>query len=193
LAATKLYIYDSTSDADTAQADGRFDEDEVYTVAVPSKEELIRALDRLVARRAFFNRVLVQTHGEPGCIKFNGLRIYDTTLRDSFAARNYHTLFPMYTRIYFDGCNVAGGSMGTEFFQKVGQIFLKIAGGEVFGYTSPGYGVSGWVPFIGGHTMHFSGELKKLYFAPGGTQFTPPAPTFPDDSRYRRDYIGHNI
>jgi hypothetical protein len=190
MAPTKLYIYDSTSDADTAQADGRFDEDDVVTLGVPSREALTAALDRLVRQRVYFNRVLFQTHGEPGCIKFDGLRIYDTTLQEYFAPRNYHTLFPMYTRIYFDGCNVADGTSGTEFLQKVGKIFLKLGGGEAFGYTSPGYGISGWVPFFGGHTIHFSGQLKKLFFNPGGVQFTPPPPPEPKN---RKDYIGHNI
>src|SRR5262249_52820421 len=147
-APTKLYIFDSTSEADVAQADGRFDDNDVLGFGVPSKEVLIGVLNGLVARRLTFNRVLFQTHGAPGCIKFNGMSIYDITLRDNFTAGRYHTLFPNYTRFYFDGCNVAEGTLGSEFFLKVGEIFLKLGGGEVFGYTSPGYGMSGWIPFI---------------------------------------------
>jgi hypothetical protein len=182
MAVDKLYIYDSTSDADVAQADGRFDDDEVYTIAAPSTERLLLALDRLVAGRARFSRVLFQTHGGPGHIKFDSQSVWDITLKEKFAPRNYHTLFPQYTRMYFDGCNVAEGSLGTEFLQAVGKIFFKVGGGEAFGYTSAGYGVSGWVPFIGGHTLHFSGEMKKLYFKPGGIEFIPPPPPMPKDS-----------
>jgi hypothetical protein len=188
MAVDKLYIYDSSSEADIAQADGRFDEDEVYTIAVPSTEQLLAKLDRLVTIGARFTRVLFQTHGGPGHIKFDNASIWDITLKSKFAPRNYHTLFPQYTRIYFDGCNVADGDLGTEFLQAVGAILLKTGGGEAFGYTSPGYGVSGWVPFFGGHTLHFSGQLKKLYFKPGGIEFTPPPPPAPTRERIERGF-----
>lgn len=194
MAPNKLYIYDSTSEADVAQADGRFDDDdEVISLGIPSRDVLVGALNGLLARRLTFSRVLFQTHGAAGCIKFNGMSIYDTTLKEYFAGKGYHALFPSYTRFYFDGCNVAEGTLGTEFFLKVGEIFLKLGGGEVFGYTSPGYGLSGWIPFLGGHTMHFSGELKKLYFKPGGVRFTPEPVPYKEPVSTRRDYIGHNI
>ncbi|MFN8179249.1 MAG: hypothetical protein U0167_15060 [bacterium] len=179
----KLYIYDSSSPEDREQAKGRFDDDDyVTTVGVGSKAQLLAELGGLVAANAYFSRVLVQTHGEPGCIKFDGLRIYDTTLKADFAGRGFHKLFPLYTKIYFDGCNVANGSLGDGFLDTAGTIFLRAGGGEVSGWTTPGYGMSSWVPFIGGHTVHYSGGLKRVYFDPGGVKQVPlPAPNPLDD------------
>jgi len=169
----KLFIYD---EEDEDQADDRFDSDDVTALAVGSTEELLAALDRLVASHATFDRVLFQTHGASGVIKFGDHHVYDITLTGRFAGRRYHTLFPWYTRIYFDGCNVAVGSEGDKFLTAAGNVFLRISGGETFGWTSYGYGYSGWVPFIGGHTIHFTGEVKKFHFSPGGI-LIPEAPT----------------
>jgi len=171
----KLYIYDLSSPEDRDQARKRFDDDDdVRAVGVTSKMHLLADLSRLVVEKTYFSRLLVQTHGGPGHIKLDGDSIYDTTLKSDFAGRGFHKLFPFYTRIYFDGCNVADGSLGSDFLETVGSIFLRNGGGEVFGWTSPGYGMSSWIPFIGGHTIHFSGNLKKMYFSPGGTKTVPP-------------------
>jgi hypothetical protein len=118
--------------------------------------------------------VLVQTHGVPGAIMINDKSIWDITLKSDFAGGGFHRLFPHYTMIYFDGCNCAKGSLGDEFLEAVGQIFLRNAGGEVRGWTSYGYGITWDVPFIGGHTIHFSGEAKTAYFRPGGVSYVPP-------------------
>jgi hypothetical protein len=130
-----------------------------------------------------------------GSIKFNGRSIWDTTIRDDFDPRGFHTMVPMYTRFYFDGCNVGEGTLGDGFIEKIGTSFLKLGGGEAFGWTSPGYGMSGWIPFIGGHTVHFSGDVKRMYFAPGGTKilYTPPASVWGPDRPHQKDYIGHNM
>jgi hypothetical protein len=166
----KLFIYDAD---DSEQAENRFDPGEVTAISAGSKLELIEALDRLVQRGATFDRVLVQTHGTPGGIQFGGVHIFDVQIRDEFAGRNYSALFPTYTRIYFDGCNVGATSMGTDFFLAVGAVFLRRSGGEVLGYTNPGY-YMGWLPLVGGHTHHFLGELKTLYFGPNGVQVENP-------------------
>lgn len=172
----KLYVYDSSTEEDRSQASGRFGaSDGVRSYGVDSKAALRFILDRLVAEKAYFSRLLVQCHGGPGNLKIAGGSIWDTTLRDDFTGRGYEGLFPLYTRIYFDGCNVAEGSLGTDFLAAVGKLFLRRGGGEVIGWTSAGYGMSGWIPFIGGHTVHFSGYAKTLYFRPGGVQYTPPA------------------
>jgi len=192
----KLYVYDSSSEADSDQASGRFDDNgRVYQMGVASKEELIQRWSNLQRAGYKFNRVLFQTHGSAGCIKFNGRSIYDTTIRDDFDPRGFHTMFPMYTRFYFDGCNVGEGTLGDEFIEKIGTSFLKLGGGEVFGWTSPGYGMSGWIPFIGGHTVHFSGGVKKMFFRPGGTRIieSPSASVWGTERPGQKDYIGHNI
>lgn len=170
----KLYIYDSSSAEDREQASFRFSKDDnVWVLGVHSKGHLIAELNRLLVEPAYFSRVLVQTHGGAGNIKFNGGSIYDTTLTADFTRYGFHRLFPFYTKIYFDGCNVAEGTLGDDFLNAVGSIFLRNGGGEVFGWTSPGYGMTGgsfpfYFPFRLGHTIHFSGELKKFYFTAGG-------------------------
>ena len=171
----KLYIFDGSSEEDRDQAELRFGEDEVTAIGATSKTHLLAELRGLVAAKAYFSRVLVQTHGSPGCIKFDGKSIYDTTLRDDFAGRGLHRLFPLYTRFYFDGCNVAEGSLGDGFLDMVGRVFLRNVGGEVSGWTSPGYGMTSVLApvFLWGHTVHFSGELKKVFFGPGGVKQAP--------------------
>lgn len=186
----KLYIYDGSTEEDRSQASGRFGPSEgVRSYGVDGKRSLIFILDRLVQEKAYFSRLLVQCHGGPGNLKINGSSIWDTTLRDDFSGRGYDALFPLYSRIYFDGCNVAEGSLGTGFLEMVGRVFLRRGGGEAFGWTSAGYGMSGWIPFVGGHTIHFSGSLKKLHFRPGGVLYAPPPPKYsPGPERLERGF-----
>ncbi len=182
----KLYIYDSSTEEDREQADRRFDDDEVWKVGVPSKEALLAELDQLLKKGVMFNRVLFQTHGASGNIEFNGRTIWDSTLKRDFAGRNYHKLFPFYTRIYFDGCNVAADPFGTQLLDAAGEVFLRLGGGEVFGWTSYGYGITWRIPFIGGHTIHFSGGVRKVFFGRGGVKLPPPpAPKEPKERMER--------
>src|SRR5262245_10767836 len=153
----KLYIYDQTSSIDRSQASGRFDADEAITFPVSGGiTQLRKLLDALVANGATFDRVLFQTHGGPGRILFGAERLTKETLKTDFAG--YTGLFPTYTRIYFDGCNVAEGGDGTDFLIAAGYVFLKVGGGETFGWVNVGHGLPGWVPFWGGHTIHFGGS-----------------------------------
>ncbi len=173
----KLFIYDASTPEDRDQAAGRFSKsDGVTTIGTQSKTGLLMELNELVRKKSYFSRVLVQTHGTPGSIEFNKGKIFDTTLKSDFVGWNFHALFPLYTRIYFDGCNVAEGSLGSDFLDAVGSIFLRSGGGEVYGWTSYGYGMSSWIPFIGGHTVHFSGDVKRAYFGVGGVKIIPPSP-----------------
>lgn len=178
----KLYIFDMTTSEDRDQAGARLRQEPNMTVlGVTSKENWIMQMDVLVSKRLFFNRVLVQTHGAPGKIDIDGKSIYDTTLKSDFVGRNYHALFPTYTLIYFDGCNVAAGSLGDGFLDAVAKIFLKTSGGEVFGWTNYGYAMPSFLPFIGGHTIHFtSGHVKKFYYRAGAIKYTPPADPTPN-------------
>ncbi len=191
----KLYVYDATSEEDVDQAEGRFDEDDgVLPLPISSKANLIDRLSGLKANGWKFSRVLFQTHGAAGCIKFNGLSIWDTTIRDDFDPKGFHVLFPTYTRFYFDGCNVGEGTLGDEFMTKIGTSFLKLSGGEVIAWSNPGYGISGWVPFWGGHTIHFGTGYKIKRFKPGGI-LQPPVSM---DDMYQtrpgqKDYVGHNF
>jgi hypothetical protein len=99
------------------------------------------------------------------------------TVRKHFP--DFAALFPSPARIYFDGCNVAEGGAGTDFLIDVGATLLTKGGGETIGWTTLGHGVPGWVPFIGGHSLHFGdldgdSTLKRIRFYPGGE------PDFPD-------------
>ena len=116
------------------------------------------------ASGATFNRVLFQTHGGPGKIWFGSEVLDKETLKTQFAS--YVGLFPTATRIYFDGCNVAKGGDGTDFLIAAGYVFLQIGGGETFGWVNVGHGLPGWVPFFGGHTIHFGGgdNFKRIRF-----------------------------
>ncbi|HVI84945.1 MAG TPA: hypothetical protein VNA86_06500, partial [bacterium] len=107
---------------------------------------------------------------------------------DKFPKGKYDKLFPTYARIYFDGCDVADGQRGVRFLRAAGRVFLKGMGGEVMGWNSFGLGIPGWVPFIGGHTVHPGGHLVKVRFAPGddnGTVVDEPSESSDDqDDRY---------
>jgi hypothetical protein len=176
----KLFIYDTGDSDNKDQAEGRFSGgDDVVAVPVATRTQLLAALDRLVAANAVFDRVLVQTHGCPGRIDFSNDHIYDITLNEYFTKRQYHTLFPFYTRFYFDGCNVGKGTDGTDFLDAAGAIFLYLMGGEMIAWESYGYGFDSRIPIFGGHTIHFSGGLKTLRYAPGGVRLPDPPPIDP--------------
>lgn len=190
----KLYIYDRSSEIDREQADGRFDEsDNVHTLPVSSIRELETGLSGLVSKMVF-DRVLFQTHGSPGAIYFNHQALDATVLRNRFSGKNYHTLFPHpSTRIYFDGCNVAEGEPGTKFLMAVGEVFLRGPGGFAFGWKDYGRGIAGWVPFVGGHTLHIGGSLKKLRFRPGGVLIPDPPFKWPDEPPGSPAHSGNRV
>jgi hypothetical protein len=173
MAARKLYIYDRTSSLDQSQADGRFTRGvsrngDIHTLPVSTEKELIEALDDLVRRNVTFDRVLFQTHGRPGGIWIDRDLITGLGLLNDFS-RGYWNLFPSpLTKVYFDGCNVADGDAGWSFLIAAGTCFLRRAGGYVLGWTSLGTAMPGWLPFVGGHTVHFYGSLRAVQFAPGG-------------------------
>lgn len=173
--AKKLYIYDSTSTLDRAQAICRFGKSsDIVTLPVASSNQLEAELTKLKRAGLTFDRMLIQTHGNSGMIFFNHQALTATGLRAQFAGKGYDVLFPTYTRIYFDGCNVAEGDSGKNFLATSGSIFLRSGGGEVFAYESLGTAMPSWVPFIAGHTVHFNAGFVSIQFSPGGTVFTPP-------------------
>jgi len=184
----KLFIYDTGDDDNREQAENRFDDGEVTLLPCSTKEELIVGLDRLLAKGCMFNRVLVQTHGKPGRLFFyaNDKRksdedrkhvICDTFFSSEIRKKGYDALFPIFTTIYFDGCNVGADTDGTEFLQAVGGTLLRRAGGQTWAWTNSGWAIPNAVPWIGAHTFHWPGvidsNMKVLYFAPGGNQIIP--------------------
>lgn len=169
----KLYIYDKTSFHDRLQAAGRFDlaDTGVVTLPVGSIPEVLNGLDQLVAQRATFDRMLVQTHGNTGRVWFGDDVVWNDTWASRFAGRSYDKLFPAPSRIYFDGCDIADSRLGLEFLRAAGRVFLKGMGGEVIGWTSMGLGIPGWWIF-GGHTLHLTGKPVRIRFDRGDTDGT---------------------
>lgn len=171
----KLYVYDRTSKWDKRQASGRFGAaEDLYTLPVSSLADLKIGLLKLLSAGKTFDRALFQTHGNSGCIFIAGTEVNSRVLTDEFSCSNLHRLFPAYTRMYFDGCNVAQGHEGVQFLTIAGTIFLRARGGVTFGFTSGGLGLPGWIPFIGGHTLHVADTLKQVLFGPGGVVLPPP-------------------
>jgi hypothetical protein len=166
VASTKLFIY-SADDKD--QAEDRFDPGDVVELPASSVDELQKGLERLVTDGFTFDRVLVQTHGRPGEIIFGNESLWHYLLDRDFAGR-YEKLFPTRTKIYFDGCNVARGDQGWRFLESAGKVLLRSGGGIVMGWTSYGYAYSSWIPFIGGHTVHWRGSVRFIEFTPGGRE-----------------------
>jgi hypothetical protein len=165
----KLFIYDETGFEDRWQAHGRFrsDDDDVVTLPVGSRQDAVDGLDKLLSKGMVFDRMLIQSHGDHGLIWFGKNQIISSDWKSSFGDGNYDESFPTYSRIYFDGCDVAAGGMGVEFLRAAGRVFLKGMGGEVIGWTSFGLGLPGCIPFVGGHTVHPAGHLVRVRFAPG--------------------------
>jgi len=166
----KLYVYDKSSDIDRDQADGRFDgATDVLTFGIEKGvSELYDVLGNLVDMGWTFDRALFQTHGTPGGILFGGHMFGALSMKAHCAP--FAKLFPGPARIYFDGCNVAEGGDGTDFLIAAGETLLNLAGGLTIGWTTLGHGMPGWMPFIGGHTLHFGDDdtIKAIRFQPGG-------------------------
>ena len=166
----KLYIYDNSDKIDRSQADGRFAKSSgLTTLSVGSVAELHKGLTALLTKGQTFTRVLFQTHGHSGRILFGDDRVYASDFA-VFAGFPYHLLFPTRTKIYFDGCNVAEGEAGWAFLAAAGKALLRTSGGITMGYTSVGFGMPGWAPFISGHTVHAWGSLRIIDFGARGVE-----------------------
>lgn len=142
-----------------------------------------------------YSRVVFDTHGNQGMIFFHGQALDWGGVGALFGGRDYAKIFPGFTRIYFDGCNVAEGSFGWLFLQEVAKSLLKAGGGMVFGWTSKGYTFG-----IRGHTaphkwVHLTGKIRYVVARPGGVIddmfdsadiFPPMSPFQPVDANTRR-------
>src|SRR5689334_4652404 len=115
----KLYIYDATSLHDRFQAAGRFEpgDDDIQTLPAKAVSDVIVALKGFLSKGMVFDRMLFQTHGFSGRIWFDNDSIFPFTWDDSFAGNGFAKLFPTYSRIHFDGCDVADGDIGVRFLR----------------------------------------------------------------------------
>ncbi len=124
-------------------------------------------LDRLLASGKIFQKCVFTTHGNEGAIFFNHQRITAYELYRNFNAPHYERLFPFKdVKLYFDGCNVAGGEDGWKFLEAAPRTFLREGGGHAMGWTSAGLGLPSVIPWIGGHTEHLWGGVRGVYILP---------------------------
>jgi hypothetical protein len=115
-----------------------------------------------------YSRVVFDTHGNAGMIFFGDDAIQWGDVSAVFGKVDYSRIFPRFTRVYFDGCNVAEGDFGWLFLQEIAKVFCRAGGGVVFGWTSKGYALSAW-----GHTaphkwFHPSGKVRYVVAKTGG-------------------------
>jgi hypothetical protein len=200
----KLYIYDKDSFQDRMQAAGRFDSNDtdIVTMPVGSMQDVLDGLDKLLAKGAVFDRMLIQTHGNLGRIWFGDDVMWSGEWKKYFDNRHYDKLFPTSARIYFDGCDVAKGGTGEEYLRVVGRIFLKGMGGEVIGWTSSGLGLPGWWPFVGGHTVRITGHIDRIKFDHAnpdgkndsdGSKVPDPPSSDPSGNTNKKVWIGNKV
>ena len=183
----RLHIHDQE------ERHGRYDEDNGIlldywrsssTIKLPVKDVagLHAGLAQLVKERKNFDRVLCMTHGSPGRIWFGKESVSSEALESTaFTGKGYEQLFPGPTKVYFAGCNVAGDAdcngacnpatrdAGWKFLENAGKLFLH-GGGYTMGWTSLGYGWNDAFSrfLMGGHTLHFSGDVRHVTFGRGG-------------------------
>jgi hypothetical protein len=132
---------------------------------------MIAALTRFVNEGTTFDRALLQSHGDTGTMWLgnDAIHSWDFAKMGIEHPDFFDRLFNADAWVYFDGCDVADGESGEKFLRAAGKLFLKRKGGRVTGWTSGGLGIPGWVPFIGGHTVHPAGNLVTVRFGPGDT------------------------
>jgi hypothetical protein len=161
----RLYIYDEQEARHAKHSTG----DDPTTVKLPIRdvEGLRTALGQLVREGKTFRRVLWYTHGLPGQIAFGDDRLGMVEL---LQLRGFEALFPLPTKMYFSGCNVAAGLIGWQFLQMAGDVFLR-GGGYTMAWTSTGHGYNeGWRRWlISSHSVHYTGDVRIVTFKSGGT------------------------
>jgi hypothetical protein len=160
-----LNVYD-TSDW-VGRHQGHRDGSDTYSIDVQSVTGLKSTLDQLLRDGFTFQKALFTTHGSSGVIYFAGDALTPHDLYQDFNAGHYERLFPeATTKLYFDGCNVADGEAGWWFLEAALRTFCRSAGGYAYGWTSSGFGIPSFVPWIGGHTDHAWGHTRYVFLNP---------------------------
>jgi hypothetical protein len=188
----KLHIYDAVDPALTLKRDGENFHDLAIWGGVP---ELRDALKKFVKEGKTFTKVLWSTHGKAGRIglsraddhdevagytytpvDFDDSITYLSFIKDEWTGQGYEKLFPLPTKMYFAGCNVAEGDVGWKFLANAGALFLK-GGGTVTGWTS--YGIN----TFGGHITHFWGHTRTVTFGAQGLVVRSETTEIPERNR----------
>lgn len=162
-----LLVYD-------AEEESSIDRDDLHDASakVPIRHgtrQFSEEMAKLVQSGATFEKCLFFAHGNPGAVLFNHTDWNIHNFSEVLDGTGYERLFPTYSRIYFDGCNVAEGNEGWTFLELVGKTFLKNSGGVVSGYIGKGIGF--WhhgivhmpIPFINPD----EGQ-RRVFFGAGG-------------------------
>lgn len=105
---------------------------------ISDMSDLRSFLNDLKKEGKVYDRILFETHGNPGKIFFNHFAV-DRPYWLEMPMR-YNSLTAPFTRIYFNGCNVAEGEIGWRFLEAVVPVFMPTSNGEVFAHTSMGFG-----------------------------------------------------
>lgn len=155
---TKWGIDNSVSSGATARSEDRI------MKPVNTINEMRQAFDDLLSANTRVERLLVETHGSSGRIGIGHDVIDYVNVISWFAGRGYERMFTSSARILFNGCSVAEGTNGWRFLETFGSIMLRLNGGQVTGWTSGGSSN----PF-NGHVIHLWGDVRSVFFAPGGT------------------------
>lgn len=157
-----LHIYDSSDSGIVGTANNRSADKKL---AISKIDELKDSLDQLIREGKVYDRILFETHGDPGMIKFKGKEL--TRSYWLLIPGRYEKLTAPFARIYFNGCNVAEDEVGWRFLESAARVFMPTSNGEVFGHTSRGYAnPSPW----GSNTWHFWGDTRTVYVKGGITE-----------------------
>jgi hypothetical protein len=161
-----LLIYDGDDPDVASGAARRTDRERIVRLGITDNgSNLLSSLDALLTSRQTFHRIVFDTHGAPGSISFGNAGVDAAWVRSQMAGRGYEAICPGSTRIYFNGCNVAEGQVGSGFLRAIASIFLLRGGGSVFGHTSLGF-TTRWGLYP--RTVHLWGDVRTIYVVPGG-------------------------
>jgi len=123
----------------------------------------------LVRDRVTFQSAIFMFHGKSGTLRMDGDDMGVNEWKWYFADKGLDRLFPnAMSRLYFPGCDVADGEDGWKFLETAGSILLRGHGGLSYGWTSLGFAVPSWMPWIGDHAVHPWGETRYVIVSPGG-------------------------
>ena len=156
----RLAIYDS---ADSMIANIGSDRDADARIGVDSVAKLGAGLDRLVAGRQQFRRVVFDTHGAEGIIWLGNDAVSANTWRGQLKGKGYERLFPFFSKMYFSGCNVSDDEVGWSFLEAASETLFAGLGGVTMAYTSLGF-TTRWGHF---NPKHIWGELRLVIAMPG--------------------------
>lgn len=176
-----IYANDSKEEGEPADtAPKRAAATGARSIGVVGIAGLKTAFKTLLTEHVKISRLVIETHGTPGAMKFGSDRLEVTKLSE-FRGQGFEDLFEDNARIFLNGCNIAkighdcsGTSCvvnnGREFLREFARIFLIKSGGRVGASTSLGTvfkGISDKVFHLPGFEVDGSGvhweDSKTIY------------------------------